>query len=211
MAVDSKPEAIDELDRRIIQLKIEREALKRESDQASRDPPGRPGARAVRPGAGVGRADRQVAGREGPSSRARRRSRRIWRRPAPSWRPRSATAIGAGRASWPTASSPAWRRRFGMQRSNASSRMLNEEVRDSDIAGGGQPLDRRAGRQDAGRRAREAAGDGGQAARPGHRPGRGHRRGVQCRAPGAAPACRIPTARSAPSCSWGRPASARPS
>ncbi|MCW2244623.1 ATP-dependent Clp protease ATP-binding subunit ClpB [Azospirillum fermentarium] len=37
MAVDSKPENIDELDRRIIQLKIEREALKRESDAASRD------------------------------------------------------------------------------------------------------------------------------------------------------------------------------
>jgi ATP-dependent Clp protease ATP-binding subunit ClpB len=37
MAVDSKPEAIDELDRRIVQLKIEREALKRESDAASRD------------------------------------------------------------------------------------------------------------------------------------------------------------------------------
>ncbi|MCW2244115.1 ATP-dependent chaperone ClpB [Azospirillum canadense] len=36
MAVDSKPENIDELDRRIIQLKIEREALKRESDEASR-------------------------------------------------------------------------------------------------------------------------------------------------------------------------------
>ncbi|UKJ74886.1 ATP-dependent chaperone ClpB [Azospirillum brasilense] len=36
MAVDSKPETIDELDRRIIQLKIEREALKRESDEASR-------------------------------------------------------------------------------------------------------------------------------------------------------------------------------
>ena len=36
MAVDSKPETIDELDRRIIQLKIEREALKRESDDASR-------------------------------------------------------------------------------------------------------------------------------------------------------------------------------
>ncbi|MBP2299991.1 ATP-dependent chaperone ClpB [Azospirillum picis] len=36
MAVDSKPEAIDELDRRIIQLKIEREALKRESDEGSR-------------------------------------------------------------------------------------------------------------------------------------------------------------------------------
>ncbi|MGH7044960.1 MAG: ATP-dependent chaperone ClpB [Stellaceae bacterium] len=37
MEVDSKPEAIDELDRRIIQLKIEREALKKESDAASRD------------------------------------------------------------------------------------------------------------------------------------------------------------------------------
>lgn len=37
MEVESKPEEIDELDRRIIQLKIEREALKKESDQASRD------------------------------------------------------------------------------------------------------------------------------------------------------------------------------
>ena len=33
--VDSKPEEIDELDRRIIQLKIEREALKKETDDAS--------------------------------------------------------------------------------------------------------------------------------------------------------------------------------
>ena len=37
MEVNSKPEAIDELDRRIVQLKIEREALKKESDPASRD------------------------------------------------------------------------------------------------------------------------------------------------------------------------------
>ena len=35
MVVDSKPEEIDELDRRIIQLKIEREALKKESDKGS--------------------------------------------------------------------------------------------------------------------------------------------------------------------------------
>jgi len=35
--VDSKPEAIDELDRKIIQLKIEREALKKESDTASKE------------------------------------------------------------------------------------------------------------------------------------------------------------------------------
>jgi len=37
MEVDSKPEEIDELDRRIIQLKIEREALKKESDPASQE------------------------------------------------------------------------------------------------------------------------------------------------------------------------------
>ena len=37
MEVDSKPEAIDELDRRIVQLKIEQEALKKENDAASRD------------------------------------------------------------------------------------------------------------------------------------------------------------------------------
>jgi ATP-dependent Clp protease ATP-binding subunit ClpB len=37
MEVESKPEAIENLDRRIIQLKIEREALKRETDDASAD------------------------------------------------------------------------------------------------------------------------------------------------------------------------------
>ncbi len=37
MQVDSKPEELDELDRRIIQLKIEQEALKKETDRASRD------------------------------------------------------------------------------------------------------------------------------------------------------------------------------
>ncbi|MBI1329184.1 MAG: ATP-dependent chaperone ClpB [Alphaproteobacteria bacterium] len=37
MQVDSKPEELDELDRRVIQLKIEREALKKETDKASRD------------------------------------------------------------------------------------------------------------------------------------------------------------------------------
>jgi ATP-dependent Clp protease ATP-binding subunit ClpB len=37
MQIDSKPEKLDEIDRRIIQLKIEREALKKENDAASRD------------------------------------------------------------------------------------------------------------------------------------------------------------------------------
>jgi ATP-dependent Clp protease ATP-binding subunit ClpB len=36
MEIDSKPEELDRLDRRIIQLKIEREALKKEADEASK-------------------------------------------------------------------------------------------------------------------------------------------------------------------------------
>src|SRR5690606_12046331 len=35
MEIDSKPEVMDKLDRRIIQLKIEREAVKRDTDEAS--------------------------------------------------------------------------------------------------------------------------------------------------------------------------------
>ena len=37
MEIDSKPEALDELDRKLIQLKIEREALKKEIDSASKE------------------------------------------------------------------------------------------------------------------------------------------------------------------------------
>ncbi len=37
MQVDSKPEELDELDRRLVQLKIEREALRKEEDAASRE------------------------------------------------------------------------------------------------------------------------------------------------------------------------------
>ena len=37
MEVDSKPEALDEIDRRLIQLKIEREALRKETDEASKE------------------------------------------------------------------------------------------------------------------------------------------------------------------------------
>lgn len=36
MEIDSKPEEMDKLDRRLIQLKIEREALKKEKDEASK-------------------------------------------------------------------------------------------------------------------------------------------------------------------------------
>ncbi|MFT5448097.1 MAG: ATP-dependent Clp protease ATP-binding subunit ClpB [Gammaproteobacteria bacterium] len=37
MEIDSKPESMDRLDRRLVQLKMEREALKKETDEASRE------------------------------------------------------------------------------------------------------------------------------------------------------------------------------
>ena len=37
MEVDSKPEELDELERRVVQLKIEREALKKEADHGSKE------------------------------------------------------------------------------------------------------------------------------------------------------------------------------
>src|SRR5208283_1608401 len=36
MEIDSKPEVMDKLDRRLIQLKIEREAVRKEKDESSR-------------------------------------------------------------------------------------------------------------------------------------------------------------------------------
>src|SRR5207247_3585742 len=37
MEITSKPQALDEIDRRIMQMEIEREALKKERDRASQD------------------------------------------------------------------------------------------------------------------------------------------------------------------------------
>lgn len=36
MEIDSKPEKLDKLERRLIQLKIEKEAVKKETDDASK-------------------------------------------------------------------------------------------------------------------------------------------------------------------------------
>ncbi len=65
MQVDSKPEELDEFDRRIMQLKIEQEALKKETDTASKDRLKKLAARACGPAGEVRRADRPLEGREG--------------------------------------------------------------------------------------------------------------------------------------------------
>ena len=58
MQVDSKPEELDELDRRIIQLKIEREALKKETDAGLARPAGQAGEGTGRAGGEIRRPDR---------------------------------------------------------------------------------------------------------------------------------------------------------
>jgi len=64
MEIDSKPEALDKLERRIIQLKIEQEALKKEKDEASRKR-WRHSGDAGEPGEGICRSRGSLEGREG--------------------------------------------------------------------------------------------------------------------------------------------------
>ena len=108
MQVDSKPEALDEIDRRIMQLKIEREALKVEKDEASKDRL----AALEKELAGLeeesDRADHRLAGREGRSSGLPPTSRSSSTRRATNSPSRSARANSSGPASLPTAAFPSW-------------------------------------------------------------------------------------------------------
>ena len=99
MQVDSKPEELDELDRRIIQLKIEQEALKKETDAGLARSAGQARRRARRPPGEVRRADRRAGGRRRTSSASRRSSRRSSRARATRSPRRSARATTRRRAS----------------------------------------------------------------------------------------------------------------
>jgi ATP-dependent Clp protease ATP-binding subunit ClpB len=100
MQVDSKPEVLDEIDRRIMQLKIEREALKKERTT-------RP--RAVSSGwrrsSSTWRRNRPRSRRPGRrrsrSSAMRRISSASWTRPATNWRSPSAAASSSAPANSP--------------------------------------------------------------------------------------------------------------
>ena len=110
MQVDSKPEELDEIDREIVRLKIEREALKKETDAASKDR--------------LERLEKELADLEeqsaaltarwkaekdklGRRAEAQERARRSCATSSPT---RSAAAITSAPASSPTASFPSSRR-----------------------------------------------------------------------------------------------------
>ncbi len=65
MQIDSKPEELDRLDRRIIQLKLEQQALMKESDEASKKTSGYAQRRTERQRTSVLRVRRRVESREG--------------------------------------------------------------------------------------------------------------------------------------------------
>ena len=182
MQVDSKPEEIDELDRRIIQLKIEREALKKESDPASRDR--------------LGKLEKELAELEQRSNELTAE----WRAEKESLA--SATKLKeeldqarleleralregqyeeAGRAAVFDHSGAGAQAGAG-RRGGAAPHAGGGGDRRAHRRGG-LALDRHSGRQDAGGRAREAAVDGGEPAQAGGRPGRGAGRRRQRGAP----------------------------
>ena len=210
MEVESKPEEIENLDRRIIQLKIEEQALQKEPDAASQER--------------LGNLRKELADLEQQSSelttrwqnerdkiaagtrvkeRARRRAARTRAGAAHRRsRARGRTAIRAH--SWP-------READGRSRGPVRQRDAARAGDRGRHRQRGQPLDRHPGRPDDGGRAREAAGDGEHHRQARDRAGTGDRRGQQGGAARARRGSRIPIARSAASCSSAPPVSARPS
>ena len=208
MEVESKPEEIDELDRRIIQLKIEREALQKENDDASQGPAGE--LRRSSPSSSSNRrADQPLAGREGqdqaePSSRKSSTQARLELEQAQ----RAGDLATAGELRYGTI--PELEKQLEEAARTDRGAMLREEVTDEDIAAvvsrwTGIPVDKMLeGEREKLLAMEELLGKRvigqDEAVEP-----------CRTRCAARAPGCRTRTGRSAASCSSGPPASARPS
>ena len=110
MQVDSKPEELDSIDREIVRLKIEQEALKKESDAGSKARLKNLENRAEVAREAIGRPHRALEGGEGQALRRAEAQDRArcscgWSSPM-----RSARASTSAPASWPMAASPSSRR-----------------------------------------------------------------------------------------------------
>ena len=133
MEVDSKPEEIDELDRRIIQLKIEREALKKESDSGSRDRLGRLETELTdleRKSAEL--TERWQAEKDQLTVAQKTKEQLEAARSALDQAQRNGEWAQAGELTYGVI--PELERKLKAAEHAAENRMLNEEVRDSDIA-----------------------------------------------------------------------------
>ncbi len=137
MEIDSKPEAMDRLERRIIQLKIEREALKKEKDEASK--------KRLRDARGDARrasskeyADLEEIWKAEKAARAGRRAHQGGARAgaASSSRPRAAPATSRAWPSCSTAGSPSSRSASPPRRPPRTRRrtLLRNKVTEEEIA-----------------------------------------------------------------------------
>ena len=210
MQVDSKPDELDSIDREIVRLKIEQEALKKESDPGSKER--------------LKRLEGELMSLEKQSAdlTARWKSEKDKLSDAQKLKTeldalRVELANAQRRGEYQRAGELAYgripeleKKLEGRRRQERRRRGRGGRHRRSRRAGR-VALDRHSGRPHARRRAREAAEDGGADRQARRRPGRSREGRFRPRCGAPAPACRIRTGRSARSCSWGRPASARPS
>ena len=213
MQVDSKPEELDAIDRDIMQLQIEREALKKETDRASKDRLARLEKELADLAGKLGGDDPQLAGREG-EARLRGEAQggaRAMRASALEQAQRKGDFAKAGELAYgthPRAREEA--RRKPRSRPRASP-MVEEAVTENHVAQvvsrwTGIPVDKMLeGERDKLLKMEEVL------AQARRRPGGGGATPSRPRCAARAPVCRIRTGRSAPSCSSARPASARPS
>ena len=208
MQVDSKPEELDELDRRIIQLKIEQEALKKETDAASKD---RLKKLSVELSELQEKSDaltaRWRAEKDKLGAAQRLKEELENARNALAQAQRKGDYAEAGKLAYGVI--PELEKKLAATETPERERPRRRSGDAQPCRAGRLALDRRAGRQDAGGRTRQAPEDGRGDRQARRRPGRGGDARFRPRCAARAPACRTPTARSARSCSWARPASAR--
>jgi ATP-dependent Clp protease ATP-binding subunit ClpB len=177
MEIDSKPEAIDELDRRIIQLKIEREALKKETDPASKER--------------LKKVEQDISDLERRSAELTTRWRAekeklgtVQRLKEQLDQARSELETAQRRGDLARAGELLYSVIPGLEKKLAETPAQGPNAQAGGHGARGRrgrlPVDRNSGRQDARGRARKAAPHGGEAARTRRRPGRGHPRGRGC-------------------------------
>ena len=108
MQIDSKPEDMDRLERRLIQLKIEREALKKESDAASKKRLQTWKRKSTSSSANT-RISKKSGKRKRPRCRARRTSRKSSSERVSSSKRRNAPAIWRACRNCSTGAFPSWK------------------------------------------------------------------------------------------------------
>ena len=169
IAIDSKPEALDALSRRVMQLKIEREALRAEPDRASQE-------RLQKLETELAEAEKEEASMEEAwrASQSRRTEGRQLKEELDQARTELERAQREG--DWSRAGEltysviPDLEKRLAEAEARASTE--REEVGVRDVAVGRDALDRHPGREDARSRAAAPQGDGGEARRARRRPAR---------------------------------------